>query len=135
MLKLTFNLTRQEGKTYFNKESFINYLSKLPDGKYSMYVEKIRKKRSTEQNKYYFGVLLQEYGIACGASPEECHTHLAWTYLTEHSQNPITGEQISKTKSTTELNTKQFEEYMELCRRDCLETYNHIIPLPNEDKL
>lgn len=129
---LKFKISIKDGKVELNKEQFNRWMNQQPDGDYNLHVTKYRKTRSDRQRRYYFGVIIPIYAEACGGSPEETHDHLGYTFLRTSYECPISGELISKTKSTTKLNTKEMEEYMEQCRRECLETYNVNIPLPRE---
>ena len=102
-------------------------------------LEKQTRKRSTEQNAYYWGVVLP---IARKAfldtwgevySLEDVHTFFKTKLLYVEKTHQETGEIIQLPKSTTENTTTEQEEYHTQIRQFCEEWFNVIIPLPNED--
>lgn len=96
------------------------------------------RKRSVQQNCYYYGVvialvqeaLLNEWGESL--TKEETHEllkqHCNWKELV----NNDTGESLKIPQSTADLTTTEFEEFLERCRRFAFEYLNVSIPLPNE---
>lgn len=101
-------------------------------------ISKRRKRRSNDQNAYYWGVVvaMTREGIneAWGEhlSLEEAHHILKFQCNYAEHVNEATGEIIKIPKTTTELSTTEFEEYLERCRRFAQEWLQVIIPLPNE---
>lgn len=96
-------------------------------------------KRSNHQNSYYFGVIVtimrncikEEWGEIW--SLNETHEFLKANCNFEEKINEDTGEVLRKTKSTTENDTKNQEEFHEKCRQLAYNFFNTTIPLPNED--
>ena len=113
-----------------NRPHFNKFILELEDGKYTMKIEKHRKIMSDRQRKYYFGFVVKPYAEAAGYTKEEAHDILGWLYRTSHYE--IDGVSISKTTSTTKINTKNFEIYLEQCRKHILDEVNVICKLPNE---
>lgn len=81
---------------------------------------RVRDQRSHDQNSFYFGVVLKEVqaGIseAWGEnlSTEKLHVLMRQKFLTEPVVNMNTGEVMGEVvKSTTELDTKEFSEYID----------------------
>src|SRR5665213_2364304 len=74
------------------------------------------KGRSNPQNKYYWGVVVQILSDEIGYTKSEIHEMLKYKFLTsmESIKNTRTGISylIPKEKSTTQLDTKEFEEFM-----------------------
>lgn len=101
-------------------------------------ISKRRKRRSNDQNAYYWGVVvaMTREGIneAWGEhlSLEEAHHILKFQCNYAEHVNEATGEIIKIPKTTTELSTAEFEEYLERCRRFVQQWFGVIIPLPNE---
>ena len=82
--------------------------------------------RSQQQNRYYWGVVCKILGDEIGYEPEEIHQLLGRQFLLYRKN------ETQFVKSTTRLNTREFEEYMEQCRRFASMELNIWIPQPNE---
>jgi len=110
----------------------------ISDGRYYVKIEK-KNKRSLPQNAYYFGVVvpmikegLYEIGYDNITRNEQAHKFLVEKFLQQESVNKKTGEVIYITRSTTDLNTIEFNEYLEKCQKFGAEYLNIYIPSPNE---
>lgn len=120
------------------REQFYKAIEGMKDCRVKLIVQKQYKQRSSEQNRYYFGVIVDiwqniiqdEWGEYYTA--EQVHEFLKLNFNTKEVVCEQTGEILQVVKSTTENNTVEMEEYMEVCRRKALEMFNVIIPLPNE---
>lgn len=107
--------------------SLTNLFRTLPDGKYVWpHPEKPKRKRSLQQNRYYWGVVCNLVSDHTGYAPEESHQIMAEMFLSYENKGK------AFTKSTTKLKTVEFEEYMEKCRRWAAMELQVYIPLPNE---
>lgn len=101
--------------------------------------KKRKNKRSNRQNKYYWAVIVpitqnclkEEWGEIWSLA--EVHEFLKANCNFEELVNEETGEVLRKTKSTTENDTKQQEDFHEKCRNLVSSFFNTEIPLPNED--
>ncbi len=123
-MKPQFRLTVSEGKTDIAKE-FVDYTKTLKDGDYLISVKKQTKVRSNNQNSYYFGVVVKMIAEEVGYTPNETHEALKHKFLSEHGEFP-------RIKSTSELTTVEFEDYLAKVRMFGSEFCNLYIPLPNE---
>jgi hypothetical protein len=98
-------------------------------------VKRESKKRSSNQNAYYHGVIIQLIGEWTGYTAEETHEMLKWMFLRKQRDGlPDT------VRSTTSLTTVEMEEYHEHIRQwACLQWKDSdkggYIPLPNEVEL
>ncbi len=103
------------------------YIDRLPDRAlgYKILIEPIRQTRSMNQNNYYWGVIIKILGEELGYRDEEMHDALRMKFLQEHGK-------IETIKSTTGLNTKEFEEYLAKIREWASEELSIFLPLPNE---
>ena len=125
-LKRNANLIRDALNSFEGKEIVIK-------------IEKVRKKRSNPQNRHYWGVVLplvqqglKETGNIMTA--EMTHELLRLRFLKEQiNVNEITGEYIERIKSTTELSTSQFMDYISEIQQFSAEYFNINIPNPNQD--
>ena len=82
--------------------------------------------RSEKQRKYQWGVVYKIMGDEIGYLPDEIHQLMGKEFLKyEHK-----GEWF--VKSTTKLNTKEMETYLENVRRFASMELSCFVPLPNE---
>jgi hypothetical protein len=93
---------------------------------YILEIKRAKDKRSLNQNKYYWGIVVGLISKTTGYSPNEAHQELARMFL-EYEKS---GKHFIK--STTELNTGEAEQYFEKCRLWAWHELEIKIPLPNE---
>lgn len=109
---------------------YFKYMDKLGVGTHIFItVEKItrEKTRSLEQNAYYWGVVVKILAGETGYTKDEMHEALKVKFLTYEN---VKG--IPTVLSTTKLNTKQFEVYLEMVRRWAAMDLGIVIPEPNQ---
>jgi hypothetical protein len=102
-------------------------------------IEKFKKKRSTQQNRFYYGVIipivqncLKEAGHIM--TNESTHDLIKLKFLKETLfVNETTGEVIERIKSTTELSTSQFMDLLAEINNFTFEYFGVILPSPNDD--
>ncbi len=98
-------------------------------------VQRHRKPRSKEQNRYYWAVVsvarnaINEAGNTMSA--QEVHDYFRGEYLREEI-HVGEGNLINRIKSTTELSTFEMTEYVERIRQFCAEMFGVYIPDPSE---
>jgi hypothetical protein len=100
-------------------------------------IEKTKRKRSGPQNAFYWGCVLPyiTWGIielGNEWTDEDSHILMRSKFLQKAILINDDGEFVTKTKSTTELDTVQWEEYITKIRAWASEMLNIEIPLPNE---
>lgn len=92
------------------------------------------KNRSNPQNKYYWGCVVQILSDELGYTPNEIHEIIKYKFLT--SKLPIetkkTRVNVGILKSTTDLDTKEFEELMSKVRQWASIELGIYITEPNE---
>jgi hypothetical protein len=87
-----------------------------------------RKRRSLAQNSYYWGVVVEAIAEAAGYSTaEEAHDALRLHFLEKHRDG-----QMPTIRSTAELTTVEFEDYVAKCRQLGAEMFGIYIPDPLE---
>jgi hypothetical protein len=102
-------------------------------------IEKAKKQRSNCQNAYYWGiviVILKSCLKSTGnnLSDNDVHDLLRLKFLKETiSIKEETGEVIERVKSTTELTTTQFMDYIAEIQQFSAEYFDVIIPDPNSE--
>jgi len=85
-----------------------------------------RKKRSNQQNRFYWGVIVKMISDETGNSVDETHGYLGLKFRI------MRDKKLPYVRSTTDLSTVEFEEHNEEIRRWAVEFLNLNIPLPNE---
>lgn len=92
-----------------------------------MIVRKPSKARSSRQNAYYWGVVIEIIHTETGEDRDAIHGILSKKFLTR------TGWQgNSYVLSTARLSTTEFEQYLESCRQWAAIVLERYIPLPKE---
>lgn len=102
-------------------------------------IEKFKKKRSTQQNRFYYGIVipilqncLKEAGHIM--TNESTHDLIKLKFLKETLfVNETTGEVIERIKSTTELSTSQFMDLLAEINNFTFEYFGVSLPSPNDD--
>lgn len=112
------------------------YLASLEGKPIEMIIRPVDKKRSPNQNAYYWGVVIKmlvEYSAGKNSDKsdrESVHMAMACKFL--KIKKTVCGLPIELVRSTTSLSTKEFELYMENIRSWAAISLNLNIPLPNE---
>ena len=86
-------------------------------------------RRSNKQNDYYWGVVLRLISYESGYTSEQAHELFRKAFLKsdEVSMGNIHNE---VPRSTTELSTNEFNEYIEKIKQFATEFYSLVIPDP-----
>jgi hypothetical protein len=108
------------------KEEFGARVRSLEGKPVDLVLRQHRRSRSGQQNRYYWGVVLAIFGASVGYSAEELHEALKHKFLRDHPESPI-----PRVRSTTDLNTKEFSEFVEKVRKLAAEM-GCPIPSPGE---
>lgn len=72
--------------------------------------------RSQQQNKYYWGCVVDIPAREIGYTSEEMHEAYKWMFLRMHEEG-----RPETVRSTTSLNTAEFKEYIDKCVMWCAE--------------
>jgi len=86
--------------------------------------------RTLQQNRYYWGVIVELISQHTGYAKEETHEILKAKFLSR--EVIVKEERIRYARSTTTLTTKQFNEYIEEIKEWAFNTFNLIIPEPED---
>ena len=84
-------------------------------GKVSVIVDITRKKRTSKENRYYWGFLVAMAAHDSGYPPIETHILFKENVL-GYKNIEFRGRTIKYLRSTTELSTVEFEDYAEIGR-------------------
>lgn len=141
MGQVIFNATTKGGdlKVFRSKDFRKEVVQAFPEKDLLIKVERKKKKRSIQQNSYYWGVvikLMTQFFKGEGIVKNEDETHQILTYKFLKVVCAITddGEVVERVKSTTELSTVEFEEYILNIRVWVSDFFNVDIPEPNEQR-
>jgi len=123
-----------------DSQAFNDFLATMEDKRITLTIGKERKykERSNQQNKYYWGVVIKELSNELGYTPDEMHEALKCHFLADIKEfkREVNGimetRTLMVTKSTTALDTQQFEDYMAKVRQWASIQLAIYIPLPNE---
>jgi hypothetical protein len=126
MASLTIDFSSQQ-----DKAKLFNVLKSL-SGRHSISIEKFRDGRSTNQNRYYWGIIVNGLASEFGYFRDEIHQLLRQKFLSYTRDNPRTGTTEHFVRSTTDLTTDEMEEYLESIRVWALSEFSVYLPLPNE---
>jgi hypothetical protein len=126
-----FLATIQKGRLVFNNpDGFEKYLYRLNDKSVDVVVRLPRKERSSNQNKYYFGVVVSLLSEHTGYTPDEIHSLLKEKFLSKIIV--LAGKDERIPRSSTELSTIEWERWMTEIREWAAQELNLVIPEPNQ---
>jgi hypothetical protein len=137
MIELTGTVSDGTLKLH-NRKLFDTLLCQFNGKDVIIKIQKQKKIRSNYQNRYYFGVVIPiiQQGLfdvqAEWLSVDEIHAFLKQNFNYKELVNKRTGEVVAVAKTTADLATIEFEEYLDRCRAFADEFLNIIIPMPNE---
>ena len=112
------------------KGLFLNELKKMNNKRVFLTLEIVRKFRSNQQNRYYFGCVIPLLADEFGYSNMETHEALKFQFLRIQTEG-----KPDTVKSTASLNTVEFESYLTAIREWAYSQWEVIIPLPNEHNI
>lgn len=125
-LNAIFRGTVKGDKIVFqDARAFKALISSLEGKQIDFIVRRYHPARSTQQNRYYWAVVVGLIAEHCGYEPEEAHDALRMRFL----QKPEAA--LPTVRSSASLDTKEFTDYIENCRRLGAEL-GIVIPAPNE---
>lgn len=113
----------------------------LQDGEYTVEIKKYKKQRSIDQNRYYWGCIVQlvydglrDAGYDEIRNPEDAHDMIKEMFFKKIIFSEQKGE-LAMVQSSTNFSTAEFEEKMQSIRQWAQEFLNINIPLPNEQTI
>jgi hypothetical protein len=118
----------KDGKLSLDKAGqFKDYLLTLNGKRVELTVQKLKQKRSNQQNRWYWGCILKLISEHTGDDPQDLHEALKAHLSPKH----IVGS-VVVASGTRYLDTIDFGQYCEKVRRWAAEELNINIPDPNE---
>jgi hypothetical protein len=118
-------------RTQDDKNKALNRISLLVlDKPWEIDIKPYKKNRSFAQNKLYRR-WLGEISEFNGDDPDALHEHFKEQYI-ETEYVTAFGKTKAKTKTTTDLNTKEFTQYLEKIDRFCVSFLNLVLSSPED---
>lgn len=111
-------------------------LQRMRDGEVRITIERAHATRSSQANRYYWGVVVELLAEHTGYTPDEIHEVLKAKFLPKKlavtdGNGEIKGEFVVG-GTTTKLNKVEFGEYVTQIRQWALEDLDVVIPEANE---
>jgi hypothetical protein len=126
-----FDGTIRDSKLFLDKgEKFKQYLAGLNGKRVQVTVEKIKQKRSNQQNRWYWGCILKLISEHTGDTPEDLHEAFLINFAPKH----VVGN-IVVASGSRYLDTVDFGQYCEKVRQWAAEYLSIVIPDPQEVSL
>lgn len=138
-MKIQIRTSVTNGKLIRNRNLILDAINSYEGKELLITFEKPKKQRSNGQNRFYYGVVLPIVKSCLKnaghvLSIKQTHDLIKLKFLKETLFiNESTGEVVERIKSTTELSTSQFMEFLFEINQFTLEYFNTSIPEPNEN--
>lgn len=138
-MKVSIKTSVTNGKLTRNRNLILEAINSYEGKELLITFEKPKKQRSNGQNRFYYGVVLPIVKSCLKnaghvLSIEQTHDLIKLKFLKETLFiNESTGEVVERIKSTTELSTSQFMEFLFEINQFTMEYFNTPIPEPNEN--
>lgn len=116
-----------------DRNSFKDQLKLLEGKEVDVTIAIHKKRRSNNQNRYYWGVVVKILCDELGYMPDELHDAIKYKFLAKNID--LKGEKLPVLGSTNKLNTAQFEDLMAKVRAWASRDLQIFIPEPNEIEL
>lgn len=97
-----------------HQKEYARHVRSLAGQYVEVIVRRKRLQRSSQANRYYFGVVVPLIAEHCGYEKDEMHELLAMRFL-RIENDPVTGS--PRRKRTPDTDTKEFSEYVDACIR------------------
>lgn len=111
-----------------DKDAWSQYTKMHANERVVVSVGKPSSSRSSNQNRYYWGVVLTMIAAETGHTPEEIHDSEPLQKLRRIHDDKL-GFIV---KSTTDMTTAEFEDYLSRTREFASSFFGLFVPLPNE---
>lgn len=128
-------VTKTKRGTLEHSEDLRAVLQRFDGQEILVEISKLPMKRSERQNKYYFGLVVPYFQAIWkeaigGLTKDMTHEMLKHNFLPMDIISPSTGKTVRICRSTRDLSTKEFSEYLDACRAYYLHETGEPIPLP-----
>lgn len=122
----------KDGKLFVRNRSYIEREA-VKSGvlEFDVIIQKKSKHRSVSQNRWYWAAM-QILSEHLGYTKNEMHEIAKFKFLKVELVNEKTGEVFERIRNTPELTTVEFSVYMEEIIKWSAETFDVLLPYPNE---
>lgn len=114
--KWKIQILPMKGVVFQDEDGFNGHLIPLESEEkfYELVIKPVTKSRSRQEEKYYHAVVCKMIAEAMSSTVQEAHEFLTKLFLTIVERKVINGKviRIQRTRSTTELDDKQYDEYI-----------------------
>jgi hypothetical protein len=107
----------ERGMTIDGLEHFRAAMRRFPHGRGVITVKVLRESRSSQQNRFYHGVIIPLFAEHCGYEFDEMKDALALKLIPREVVDLDTGEVRIVPGHTSQLNTKEFNDLIERAQR------------------
>lgn len=126
MMKVKYN---KETNSLIEKvEELRKWIDKQEHEEFLIEVKKFYQKRSENQNRYYWDIIIGEGCKYTGYDKDEMHECFKQTFIDNCDDN----FKLRRCKSTKDMATIEFADYMERIRRFAATEWGVYMPNPNE---
>ena len=138
-MKIEITTSIHNGLFKRNRNTVLEAIKSFNGSDVVITIDKVKKKRSNNQNAFYWGVLipLMQQGAKDtwgeSWSVDKAHKHLSKLFVFHESVNIKTGLITKTPKPTTELKTTDWEVYVTEIRIYLLENFDIDAPEPNQE--
>tara|TARA_R110000851_G_scaffold275123_1_gene427759 strand:+ start:39 stop:473 length:435 start_codon:yes stop_codon:yes gene_type:complete len=137
-MKVKINTTVKAGRMIRNRNELTSALNQFEGQEITLSIEKAKKVRSTQENRYYWGLVIPliKAGLKDATSESYSAEQVADLMKTRFLMIDVyigDSDVMTRIKSTTELSTIEMERYLQECRTFAQEYLGVTIPMPNED--
>ena len=94
-------------------------------------IRRKKKHRSVQQNRYYW-LVASIISDQTGFTKDEIHSIFKSRFLRTEKVNECSGAIYEFVRSTAELTTVEYEEYLDQVRQFASQEFGLVIPMPNE---
>jgi hypothetical protein len=122
-----------------NRQQFDEVIRSWPDGEYLVRIERLHATRSSQANRYYWGVVIATISEHTGYTPEETHDVLKTMFLPKQvamlNGNGFIANELVIGGSTAKLTRVEFGEYVARIREWAMTVLELDIPsaMPPEE--
>jgi hypothetical protein len=118
--------------TPYQVEKYFVWLESLEGEEVDCVIKKKQKPRSVPENKYYWAVIIGAVSDITGYTEDEAHEAMKLLFLRKKEAYRGDRKLPETVRSTTELTTVEFENYLSSIRQWASAEFGYYIPLPNE---
>lgn len=130
-MTLKFGVKIENGKLIILDPRWHEWLKTAKNGIYSMTVKRPKNQRTSDQNAYYWGVVIKIAAEYFGYYPEEMHEAFKWLFARKSGIDGLPDT----VKSTSKMGTTEFFDYVEMARMWLRTEHGIDTPDPNEVEL